>query len=395
MLSAQQISPLRVNQGGSVYVFGSGFDYKCKVLADNGTPSQIAELSVLDYGETWLEFSAPSAPGAYTVTIARDGYSFGEFSFTVVSLRNSETWNIAPRENVKRDETDFENEEFRNALLGLMPRGFAWFIGKMGNWWKLFSAFSLGFSAVYAVFRLLVDESNPAKTTSYEEWERELGLPIKGLEQSTDTRRLEEIFRVARKKGGATVPYFKSLAALFGLRAEVYEYWNPEHRSHFEGVDFGDDDPNFYWMIAVEGSAEDWHICTCNDTCNDYLQQWSNVPAEVMFEKLKPAHTKLLCSYVDVDVELVLVDNQDNVLIANNAPVVASVKSSQIKYTGTIELEDGTVVRTVRVKDLPDGGDVNSYMVRDSDTEGTVKSRAMDKQTLDELWDSTPAEREV
>jgi hypothetical protein len=34
-------------------------------------------------------------------------------------------------------------------------------------------------------------------------------------------------------------------------------------------------------------------------------------------------------------------------------------------------------------------------MVRDSDTEGTVKSRAMDEQTLDELWDSTPAEGEV
>ena len=114
-----------------------------------------------------------------------------------------------------------------------------------------------------------------------------------------------------------------------------------------------------------------------------------------MFEKLKPAHTKLLCSYVDVDVELVLVDNQDNVLIANNAPIVASVKSSQVRYTGTIELEDGTVFRTVRIKDLPDGADTNSYMVRDSDTEGTVKSRAMDEATLDELWKSTPAEGEV
>lgn len=395
MLSVQQISPLRVNQGGSVYVFGSGFDYKCKVFADNGTPSQIAELSVLDYDESSLEFVAPKEAGSYDVLVVRENILFGRFSLTVVALRELNVWNIARRDNVVRDGVDCENEEFRSALLGLMPRGFAWFKGKVGNWWKLFAGFSLGFSAVYKILRDLVFESSPAKTTSYEVWERELGLPIKGLEQSTDARRLEEIFRVARKKGGTTIPYFKSLAALFGLRAEVYEYWNPEHRSHFEGVDFGDDDPNFCWMIAVEGSAEDWHICTCNDTCNDYLQEWSNVPAEVMFENLKPAHTKLLCSYVDVDVELVLVDNQDNVLIANNAPIVASVKSSQVRYTGTIELEDGTVVRTVRIKDLPDGGDVNSYMVRDSDTEGTVKSLSMDEQTLDELWDSTPAEGDV
>lgn len=395
MLSVQQISPLRVNQGGSVYVFGSGFDYKCSVLADNGTPSQIAGLTVLDYDDNSLEFVAPKEAGSYDVLVVRENILFGRFSLTVVALSELNVWNIARRDNVVRDGVDYENEEFRSALLGLLPRGFAWFKGKSGNWWKLFAGFSLGFSAVYKILRDLVFESSPAKTTSYETWERELGLPIKGLEQSTDARRLEEIFRVARKKGGATVPYFKSLAALFGLRAEVYEYWNPEHRSHFEGVDFGDDDPNFYWMIAVEGSAEDWHICTCNDTCNDYLQEWSNVPAEVMFEKLKPAHTKLLCSYVDVDVDLVIVDNQDNVLIANNAPIVASVKSSQVRYTGTIELEDGTVVRTVRIKDLPDGGDVNSYMVRDSDTEGTVKSRAMDEATLDELWDSTPAEGEV
>lgn len=301
MLSVQQISPLRVNQGGSVYVFGSGFDYKCKVLADNGTPSQITELSVLDYDDNSLEFVAPKEVGSYDVLVVRENILFGRFSLIVVALRELNVWNVARRDNVVRDGVDYENEEFRSALLGLLPRGFAWFKGKDGNWWKLFAGFSLGFSAVCKILRDLVFESSPAKTTSYETWERELGLPIKGLEQSTDTRRLEEIFRVARKKGGATVPYFKSLAALFGLRAEVYEYWNPEHRSHFEGVDFGDDDPNFYWMLEIEAESEDWYVCTCNDTCNDYLQWWWNAPMESLFNVIKPSHTKLVYSYTDGD----------------------------------------------------------------------------------------------
>ena len=180
MLSVQQISPLRVNQGGSVYVFGSGFDYKCKVLADNGTPFQITELSVLDYDETSLEFVAPKEVGSYDVLVVRENILFGRFSLTVVALSELNVWNIARRDNVVRDGVDYENEEFRSALLGLLPRGFAWFKGKAGNWWKLFAGFSLGFSAVYKILRDLVFESSPAKTTSYETWERELGLPIKG-----------------------------------------------------------------------------------------------------------------------------------------------------------------------------------------------------------------------
>ena len=143
MLSVQQISPLRVNQGGSVYVFGSGFDYKCKVLADNGTPSQITELSVLDYDETSLEFVAPKEVGSYDVLVVRENILFGRFSLTVVALSELNVWNIARRDNVVRDGVDYENEEFRSALLGLLPRGFAWFKGKAGNWWKLFAGFSV------------------------------------------------------------------------------------------------------------------------------------------------------------------------------------------------------------------------------------------------------------
>ena len=348
-------------------------------------------MPVLDYGETWLEFSAPSAPGAYTVTIARDGYSFGEFSLTVVSLRNSETWNIAPRENVKRDGIDVENEEFRNALLGLMPRGFAWFTGKIGNWWKLFSAFSLGFSAVYSVFRLLVDESSPAKTTSYEEWERELGLPIKGLEQRTDGGRLAEIYRVARKQGGCTVPYFKSIAALFGINVGIYEYFkNPEK---FEGVDFGDDDPNFYWMLEIEAESEDWYACTCNDTCNDYLQYWWNAPIESLFDAVKPAHTKLIYSYYETERELVVVDDSDNVIVdRNETPVAAAVLSGHIVNPRSVVLPSGEPALGIRVKDLPDAQNDDAYMMRDSDVGGTTRTRAYTEDEFDALWDEIMSE---
>ena len=45
-------------------------------------------------------------------------------------------------------------EDFRYALIGLMPRGFAWFMGVGGNWWKLFSGFAAGILAAYNMLRL-------------------------------------------------------------------------------------------------------------------------------------------------------------------------------------------------------------------------------------------------
>lgn len=109
---------------------------------------------------------------------------------------------------------------------------------------------------------------------------------------------------------------------------------------------------------------------------------------------------KLLTFVADdstIERDVLLADNIGNIVVTpNSIPVRVTLKGPSVTSIPTITTEwNGVKVDAVRVKDLPDGGDVNSYMLRDSDTEGTVKSRAMDEQTLYELWDSTPAEREV
>lgn len=97
------------------------------------------------------------------------------------------------------------------------------------------------------------------------------------------------------------------------------------------------------------------------------------------------------------EVDTVLIDNGGNLMVTSQQKVVKVSLKGDARYQTTPIHVDGVpgTVDGIRIKDLPDGGDVNSYMVRDSDTEGTVKSRAMDEATLDELWDSTPAEGEV
>ena len=98
-----------------------------------------------------------------------------------------------------------------------------------------------------------------------------------------------------------------------------------------------------------------------------------------------------------IEREVLLADNNGAIVIApNSVPVRVVLRGPSVPSVPTITTEwNGVPVDAVRIKDLPDAGDTNGYFVRDSDTEGTTSTRAMDEQTLDELWDSTPAEGEV
>lgn len=329
MLLLQNINPIRVNVGGTVKVYGSGFDSRCWVRVGS------QYLSVLDYDANSLEFAAPYESGNFTVTIGQSATVAGEFPITVVELRESNTWNLPVR----------TVDDFRCALLGLMPRGFAWFLGKNGNWYKLFSAFAAVVYVVYTMLRLLVKNESPATTTAYSEWERELNLPVKGLEADTDDGRLNEIYRVARKMPSDTVPFYKSLAALFGRDVKIYEYYkNPEK---FLGVDFGDDDPNFYWMVEQTSVDDDWHIFDCNDNCDDYLGWWWNPVLESYFETMKPAHTKVLYTYALPEILCIITEDGDYVMTEDNDYVITEA-NAYTPNVGTVTI-GGRVYKTVTI----------------------------------------------
>lgn len=95
-----------------------------------------------------------------------------------------------------------------------------------------------------------------------------------------------------------------------------------------------------------------------------------------------------------IEREVLLADNNGAIVIApNSVPVRVVLRGPSVPSIPTITTEwNGVPVDAVRIKDLPAAGDTNGYFVRDSDTEGTTSTRAMDEQTLDDLWDSTPPE---
>lgn len=303
MVVVQDMSPKVLPVGGVVRFSGSGFTGSCRVLLDDGY------ALILDYGDDFLEFEAPARAGTHSVMLRQAEYNAYSAKIDTVSCDDAKTWSLPAR-----DESDF-----RNALLGLLPRGFAWFTGKLGNWWKLFSAFASGFVELYNNLIRLVDEMTPLKTTSFAEWERELGLPIRGFERSTDAGRKNEIMRIARRKGGCSVSYIKSLLDLYGANYELYEFWqNPEHFPSW--VPALGDEAYFYVLVKVYTHSYYPYGANCKSPCNASLGRPLDAVLESIIDQAKPAHIKFIYRYaiqvLTDDLGNPLTDNAGHLLIA-------------------------------------------------------------------------------
>lgn len=76
-----------------------------------------------------------------------------------------------------------------------------------------------------------------------------------------------------------------------------------------------------------------------------------------------------------VEREVLLADNIGKIVVSSaGVPVKVKLTGSSAPSIPLVETEwEGTTVDAVRIKDLPDASEYGSYMVRDSDTEGTTK----------------------
>ena len=81
-----------------------------------------------------------------------------------------------------------------------------------------------------------------------------------------------------------------------------------------------------------------------------------------------------------VEREVLLADNIGNIVVSSaGVPVKVKLTGSSSPSIPLVDTEwEGTTVDAVRIKDLPDASEYGSYMVRDSDTEGTTKINESD-----------------
>ena len=76
---------------------------------------------------------------------------------------------------------------------------------------------------------------------------------------------------------------------------------NPEE---FENIEFGSDDPNFYFKIKSDVMLGEVEYMYCDGYCTDRLLDFGDTNYEKMLQRVKPSHTKLILEYE--------VDNAEN-----------------------------------------------------------------------------------
>jgi hypothetical protein len=98
----------------------------------------------------------------------------------------------------------------------------------------------------------------------------------------------------------------------------------------------------------------------------------------------------------DITREVLLADNLGNIVITpQSVPVRVKLTGPAALTIPVIETEwNGVPVDAVRIKDLPDAGEENAYMVRDSEEGGTTRTRGYTEEEIDDLWENTPPEPE-
>ena len=288
-----------IQKGGTVRIYGAGFSSStCAWLDDE-------QLSLNDYDYGFAEFVGSYNVGTYTLYVGS-------------GLANrSAVGRVSVREYVDlplHRPCKPSKSEVAAALLGLLPRGVAWYKGSDGVFAKLMRGLAPVVMKVYDLAVAFKESSSPLHTDSFSEWERELKLPLNGLEQSTDAGRKSEIVRVACKKGGSTIPYLRSLLDLYGARYDLYEYFEspsvfPEWVAEKNG-----DRANYFILVKVYRDSYGAHGMNCKSPCNASLGTPRDSKLESILEKSKPAHIKIIYSYV----VKILTDMNGNPIVDDN-----------------------------------------------------------------------------
>lgn len=302
-----------VVKGISAKVIGTGCPFTVRGLGFSAATRAFfsgESAEVQDYDDDYMIITAPRTAGKYTLYLGADASSASLIkSIQVVPINETAVYQPQGR----------SVEDYRDLMLDLLPRGFAWCRSSDGNFWKFFHGLAFVLVLLSESVRSLCRHQSPSHTSSLVEWERELALPETGITPTSDYGRLCEIYRKECIRGGCTVPYFRNIADLFGETCAVYEYWkNPEK---FNGFNFGTDDPNFFWMVELAVLESDETVFTCTSSCNEYLRDWfsSMLPLEKLFQNLKPSHTKLIVVYKIVENIINAISFADGSVVSGDA----------------------------------------------------------------------------
>lgn len=188
------------------------------------------------------------------------------------------------------------SDQYLDQLQALLPPGAAWTREKDATLSKVLHGFGDELARVDLRGDQLIDEADPR--TTFEmlgEWEQVAGLPDTCVGPSqTLAQRRSALLQKLTTLGGQSRAYFIAVALALGFEITISEFLEHTVEDDVEHQLFGAD-WNFTWQVnsALNTVTE----ITVEDTAEDPLAWWSNLPLECVINRLKPAHTHVIFAY--------------------------------------------------------------------------------------------------
>lgn len=192
----------------------------------------------------------------------------------------------------------YTQDDYREALAALAPEGLA-LPTNVDSWFqRLLAALAAEMARLDARASQLSDEVDPRQTTELlGDWERMVGLPdpCVTLAQTVAQRRLALAGRLT-SVGGQSRDYFIAVAMRLGYTVTIDEFASAGAATS-AGVTFSGDEWAHIWRVNVAASVAVTPFRVGSGSAGEPLRAWSNEVIECQFNRLKPAHTRVLFAY--------------------------------------------------------------------------------------------------
>lgn len=314
--------------GQQLTIWGGFFDDACQVLF-NGVAGVIENVE-----DGSLVAVCPETLGDYTVDVKSGSTVVSAGSLRVVQLGETP---------LPARPKDYSLADLVSYVRGLFPRSAVLDFGTSSNFGKFINGMARAVQYMWGVIAGLFRDLDPAHTTSFDDWEAELGLPVDGIVADGFDERRSEIYRVACTKGGATKPYFLKILRLMGYEAEISEYYKEPGKFTVSTLEYTDNeggttswqnksytysfpaeaDRNFYWQIRLKVPELKVGYADCETgTCDSFLVSWEDYAMENIINAIKPAHTVAIFIYDDgVRMGYLLDENGKRLTDENGVPL--------------------------------------------------------------------------
>ena len=190
-------------------------------------------------------------------------------------------------------------DQYKQFLKGLFPYGKAWNAESGSRMDNLIGGMADELVRVDGRVRALITETDPRTTVELlSDWESMLGLPDECTPtgQTVDERR-RQVRQKYTAQYGQNKAFFIEVASFLGYDVDIQECFWSFRAGHSSCGDSLTNEAWKHWWKVITDDGVFTYFLAGGSSCGDPLKKLAEDTLVCTFEKLKPAHTKIIFEF--------------------------------------------------------------------------------------------------